>query len=131
MKNKSLNPTKPWLNEPNSLIWQDKKTGLICEIHRNPKMGHLCGYVNIPENHPLIEKDYNDLNFNVHGGVTFSNKLLNSYKNCWKIGFDCAHSEDLSPFLSPFNNNYTTYKTIKYVKAECKKLAKQIWNYKN
>ena len=131
MKLSTLNTPKPWDKEPSELTWVDKKTGLCCEIFRHPTLGHLCGYVNIEPNHPLNEIPYDCINFNVHGGITFSDYLENSYIKKWKLGFDCAHWNDITPFLnSKCENPDATYKTIEYVKNQCKKLAKQIWNYK-
>lgn len=75
--------------------------------------GSRCGYVAIPSNHPFNncnkhintyskeeEIDYNDLDIDCHGGLTFGSsnhtlkKLLKqSCTDIW-IGFDCGHSCD-------------------------------------
>jgi hypothetical protein len=47
-----------WLSEPNELSWTDEKTGYACHIVRNGAVGHLCGYVHIPEGHPLHGIEY-------------------------------------------------------------------------
>lgn len=61
---------------------------------------YYCGYVGIPNNHPLYSKSFLDINegSQVNGGLTFSNfgyKLVGSvpdrYLNHWFFGFDCAH----------------------------------------
>lgn len=50
-----------------------------------------CGYVKLPENHPLYEVNYTEypdnVSLQVHGGVTFSGKLL-----------DMAHFDDFDPY---------------------------------
>lgn len=47
----------PWADEPDSLTWDDEKTGYRCHIWRN-RMGALCGYVRVPESHPLHGVEY-------------------------------------------------------------------------
>lgn len=46
----------------------------------------------------------------------------------WWLGFDCAHSGDLSPSYSGRygSNSGETYKPISYVEMECRSLARQI-----
>lgn len=56
--------------------------------------GHLCGYVEIPISHYCFNKNYNEINIDVHGGLTYSE--MNEKNEYW-IGFDCAHSEDYMP----------------------------------
>lgn len=112
----------PWDNEPDNLKFEH--IGLKCEIMRVPKLGHLCGYVELPKNH--IWNEFTDENFgfiNVHGGITYCFQQGGSTI----IGFDCAHVGDLIP-----SRNYTTfgtqdsYKDIDYVMNECKSLVQII-----
>lgn len=46
----------------------------------------------------------------------------------WWLGFDCAHSGDLSPSYSHLRRfgSDETYKPISFVEAECRSLARQI-----
>lgn len=52
----------------------------------------------------------------------------------WWLGFDCAHSGDVSPGNIKFYEErglgrlsiHETYKPLSYVKAECAKLARQL-----
>jgi hypothetical protein len=46
-------PKGAWDSEPDLSIWCDGTTGLGCAIVRNDHFGHLCGYVRVPEDHPL------------------------------------------------------------------------------
>jgi hypothetical protein len=130
-----------WEREPNELRFTDEDTGLECYICRHER-GHLCGYVIIPENHPLYESrdswDYwkypiDDLE--VHGDITFAGKYhaIGEYV----IGFDCAHAGDISPYngyedILPGSSKLRyvfkdeIYRDMEYVKGECKRLAKQI-----
>ena len=36
------------------------------------QMGHRCGYTRIPPGHPWHGKDYDDIDVDVHGGLTFA-----------------------------------------------------------
>ena len=81
-------------------IWTSKE-GYICVVAINP-IGFRCGYVGVPDNHPIRSKDY-DLDFEVHGGLTYSG-YLDQYKNnlfngLWFLGFDCGHAEDSLDFF--------------------------------
>lgn len=88
----------------------------------------------------------------VHGGLTFADKCQphpdgegrgvchvagpGEPEDIWWLGFDCAHSGDVSPasdarwreqgryeFLS--GRHYESYKTAEFVKAHCRNLAAQ------
>lgn len=52
--------------------------------------GHLCGYVQIPENHPYFKNK--EIDIDCHGGLTY-----NSFDKDHLIGFDCAHGGDKIP----------------------------------
>lgn len=60
------------------------------------------GYVIIPEGHPFYGKDYDDIDVNVHGGLTFSEfgykldweEIKPEDKRSWVVGFDTAHWGD-------------------------------------
>jgi hypothetical protein len=67
------------------------KNTLECEIKRN-RHGSWCGYVTIPKSFAIDFDD--DLPINCHGGITFQNLDKNGDL---KIGFDCAHFNDLIP----------------------------------
>lgn len=49
--------------------------GLVGEfpysIHKHPRLGHLCGYIAVPPAHPWFGKSYDDIDVDVHGGLTF------------------------------------------------------------
>lgn len=74
------------------------------------------GYVLLPHNHPFYNKHYDDIDVNVHGGLTYSNKFesnnfmrwienlkidgdvtlenFKKFENYWMIGFDTNHAGD-------------------------------------
>ncbi|MFI3605696.1 hypothetical protein [Vagococcus fluvialis] len=108
--------------------------GYECHIRRVgvPYMGHLCGYIEIPINHHLYLKDYDeiekfyDYELPAHGGLTFSGNVDNSY---W-IGFDCNHSGDLAPMYRDeglqFRLPNDTYKDMGFVENNIKQIIDYI-----
>jgi len=61
------------------------------------------GYVVIPPGHPCHGVDYDEIDVDVHGGLTFGQKasecadwpeIEDSDKDCWIVGFDTAHYGD-------------------------------------
>lgn len=56
-----------------------------------------CGYVMIPKGHKYFEKDYDEIDVSVHGGLTFGGGFhVAKSKNGGKfaIGFDFQHFND-------------------------------------
>lgn len=62
-----------WQDEPDKKQWRDEATGLPCLIVRNGS-GALCGYVGVPRNHVYYGSDYDKVDVEVHGGLTFAGK---------------------------------------------------------
>lgn len=141
----------PWDKEVDKKQWLDLKTGLPCLIVRHGSSGHLCGYVGIDSKHPLFGKTYGEIaeDLYVHGGLTFSGECGGDIchkveegedDNIWWLGFDCAHSGDLTSFQihneswkKELEEEYKkigypedVYRTIDYVARQCRKLAKQL-----
>lgn len=100
----------PWLNEPDKIQWVSE-TGLDCLMVRN-RLGAWCGYVGVTEDHPWFEKDYQNLDVDVHGSLTFADFCQPGKEEArgvchvpfpgrsdriWWLGFDCAHIQDLMP----------------------------------
>lgn len=123
-----------WDTEPNKLSFEHG--GLSCLILRT-ELGHLCGYVGLKE-HP---NDFDEYSIDVHGGVTYSSTVENSFgtmkehfENCkYIIGFDAAHYMDISPKMESMLNKHLyggTYKNMSYMKEETIKLAEQLANIK-
>jgi len=137
---KSTWPRGEWDSEPDKAQWTDEATGLPCLVVRGPS-GALCGYVGVAEGHPWFGKDYDDVDAECHGGLTFSNFCQPHEDNpergichivddeedghVWWVGFDCAHSGDLAPRHDFSFGNYDTYRNLAYVKRECARLAQQ------
>ncbi len=147
----------PWVDEPDEVSFEhaDMQCLITRVILREPVPGevwfggHLCGYVIIPEYHPLFGcEEYPD--FDVHGAITYSDFFG---EVGFMIGFDCGHTGDLIPSMEPmreeinltmkkdyanaFNGHPSldkifqrTYRDIPCVIQECKKLAEQVSTFK-
>lgn len=138
----------PWDREPDKMQFTDSMTGLPCLIKRNGT-GALCGYVGVPKDHPAYEKFYDNVDAQVHGGLTYSSFCAplgdEAHSIChvvedgeddkvWWLGFDCAHYMDFSPRLYTelpeelrnSLNQGNKYRTVAYVKREIAGLAKQL-----
>lgn len=105
--------------------------GYECMILRVEGLGHLCGYVRIPYNSPLKDLGY-DVDFDVHGGITYNGTFKHKGKEGHWIGFDTAHCMDLS--LYQLEKGYATdnlfYRDMNYVTLEIQKLVHQIKNWR-
>lgn len=106
----------PWDDEPDKAQWIDEKTGLDCLIVR-AKMGNLCGYVGVPDTHPLHGQPVGSQALGglvSHGEITFAAPCMEMDDpasapavchvpepgrpdNVWWLGFDCMHADDLVP----------------------------------
>lgn len=131
----------PWIDEPDKAQWIAH--GLDCLIVRGPS-GALCGYVGVPESHENFEQDYDLVDVDVHGGLTFSDRCSPhpegdhlgichveegaANKTVWWLGFDCAHSWDITPRYESFFSDNSIYRNFEYVKLEVERLAEQLSN---
>ena len=128
--------------------------------------GHRCGYVAIPSDHPYSKTpeeerslmggrpykhyDYDSLNIECHGGLTFMSPkhglkdLLNTPCNDMWIGFDCGHCWDRADteafrkyygeeqyeakqsFFNVMNSHDTSVKGYHYVEKECQSIIDQL-----
>ena len=113
-------------------------------------MGFRCGYVGLPKDNQYYRKEYDDIPVNCHCGLTYSSSTLfhQEDKNTWWIGFDCGHACDgfdidklkeyyaeddevmkminyMHSYHTMMNENYD-YRTLDYVKEECKKIVDQL-----
>lgn len=81
-------------------------------IPASMRVGFANGYVAVPKDHPFFGKDYDDVDVEVHGGLTFAcpgnnitaadlpeTEVLEGYlydldENWWVFGFDTCHYMD-------------------------------------
>ncbi|MBW8308063.1 MAG: hypothetical protein K0M45_00215 [Candidatus Paracaedibacteraceae bacterium] len=115
-------PAGEWHNEPNCILWIDRGTGLKCVIFRHYYYGTLSGYIYAPLSALPESEDYNDLDLEVHGGVTYGEVYQDSYI----IGFDCAHLNDFCPGISKLIIQERQYRNVDFVRSQCESLARQI-----
>jgi hypothetical protein len=75
------------------------------------------GYVAIPPTHPLYEIHYDNVDIDIHGGLTYSQHGSGIYvpKDWWVFGFDTSH----------YNDNLTRWPK-EAVEAETKRLYCQL-----
>lgn len=106
----------PWnqdfKNHP-ELKYQFTYKNYDCSVRRGG-MWAWCGYVKIPVNHPYHNKNFDDMDIDVHGGFTGGDDE-------GRIGFDTCHAGDRWPTSFRFNidseDHYWTYEdTIEEVK---------------
>lgn len=119
-----------------------------CVVVFNCLGGHRCGYVEVPFNHPISDKDCYELSdIDVHGGITFTKYEHATYplesKYGW-IGFDCGHWDD-SPDIESWikycpekleiirkmksilvRDIHSTIKSKEFCEEECKKIVDQL-----
>ena len=97
---------------------------------------HPVAYINIPKNHKYYKKEYDEINIDVHGGLTYSsnNLYISETKKIegWFIGWDYAHYGDYTGFdeIMPqqFRTNekkWTTEEIFKEVKNACYQIKKE------
>lgn len=131
----------PWDDEPNRAEWRYKD--LPCLIVRN-RSGALCGYVGVPPGHPVHGKHYDDVEVDVHGGLTFSAGCHGAICHVpepgepdavWWLGFDCAHCGDAHPWPKGLSEKHPglfiwrdgeRYWSMPMVKSEVERLADQL-----
>ena len=60
--------------------------------------GALCGYIAIPQGHPWHGSGYDDIDVQVHGGLTYAQPRdtfgPEAPVGSWVLGFDCCHAGD-------------------------------------
>ncbi len=143
----------PWNDEDDHAVWVDEVTGLDCMINRGPS-GALCGYVGVGPDHPAHGKNYDDVDVDVHGGLTYSEACQGEIchvpepgreHDIWWFGFDCCHFGDVAPKMdadlremharipempSPLGDygpfGRSTYKDWDYVVVQVHLLAEQL-----
>lgn len=109
--------------------------GFECAVLRNGFMGHLCGYVNLPKEHPWYGMPYSKIERldncpAVHGGITYSESRLpcSESEDGWWLGFDCAHAGDYVPYMPSIElyEGYAHEWTLEEVIEETRNFARQL-----
>ena len=125
------------IDRPEDILSKGEHHGFEWMVIHNGS-GYRCGYMRVPLGHPWHGKSYNDLNVEVHGGLTFARADVPcdapGADTDWWLGFDCAHAFDApDPELPQERPPYVLrplfsdceIRTQEYVEAECKSLCQQ------
>ena len=97
------------------IIGSGKIDGYEYQI-RNTYNTHPTAYIKLNENHPLYNKHYNDIDIDVHGGLTYSEMGDDGY---W-IGWDYAHCDDYMRFIG--GKKWATDEILEH----CKDVVRQL-----
>lgn len=93
------------------------------------RMFHLCGYVLLTKEDKRYGKDWAEIPYSVHGGITYSSHKLHlqQEEDWWRIGFDCGRAGDINmAFRLERPESGFTYKTMEFVEEELKQLVDQV-----
>mgnify|MGYP004592855131 FL=1 len=92
-------------------------------IRRHDFVGHLCGYVEVPEG-----LDININEIDCHGGITFNDHWSEFPTDGYYIGFDCMHFRDWNPLSAKegLSSNEDTYRDTEFVLNEIKHIINQL-----
>ena len=134
MKNKEITTIE--LKKMKEMVYQkDRKTEILYhgfykdyEFYILNLGTHPTAYVNVINNNLLVMKDYDEIDIDVHGGLTYSQDCL--YINDerekvkgWFIGWDYAHYDDYDGYeinlpkeLSTYGKKWTTEEIFEDVK---------------
>lgn len=131
----------PWNEEPDREDFEH--AGFACLALRSHH-GNWCGYVGVPPGHPAYGEKYDDVNVDVHGGLSYGRKCdppichvpkPGESDDVWWLGFDCSHAWDLSPGVNATlrihgireePRDWEVYRNLEFVKGEIRSLAEQL-----
>lgn len=119
-------PPGPWRDEQPTPI-EFTIGDFSCVIMRIRDMGHLCGYIFLPEEHPAFPaRSVLENELKCHGGITYNRAAKGGQ---W-FGFNCAHAGDLVPAYFNGTGRWhapgDTYRDLSFVRAELESLAAQL-----
>lgn len=93
--------------------------GITWAVCRAPLYGAANGYAQIPEDHPWHGLDYDEIDVDVHGGLTFA-------RDGW-IGFDTLHVGDYWRGQNHhFHNDWCVHWTDDMVVDAARELARKV-----
>lgn len=123
------------INRPECVLAEGVHEGMEWVVVHN-NSGYRCGYVRVPKGHPWHGKDWDEVDCEVHGGITFAEADVHCDKpgedDAWWVGFDCAHGGDAADPSLPGYKDYgfrsiphDVVRSQSYVESECKSLCEQ------
>lgn len=97
---------------------------------------HPTAYIKIPKDHKYYKKEYDEINIDVHGGLTYSTDYLyiseNEKIDGWFIGWDYSHCGDFAGYYTKKDGclynlkKWTTQEIFKEIKKACYQIQKVI-----
>lgn len=113
-----MNTPKP--SSKMTVVDHGVEAGIVWATCNAPLYGAVNGYVQIPDGHPWAGLDYDEIDVEVHGGLTYGGS------NGW-VGFDALHCGDNWPGSprytpAPFDVDWTP----EMVAAETRSLARKV-----
>lgn len=95
--------------------------GMTCAI-RHGIFDIPCGYVLVPEGHPLHGVDYYDCEIDAYAGLTFSGEMID--EDGWWLGFDMGHGFDV--MTDPDSDGLKPLRTDDECARETERLAEML-----
>lgn len=129
----------PWNGEPDRIEWRTA-AGFVGLLRRSKATGALCGYVGLPPAHPWHGQEYDAIDVDVHGGLTYAAPCAHDVGIChvpapgepddlYWLGFDAGHAWDVMPAFHARNPEWRecdgTYRDLAYMREQCERLAEQ------
>jgi len=85
------------VHSPEAVLLEFTESGFECAITHNGT-GYRCGYIKVGLTHPWYGREYDAVDVDVHGGLTFSKADVpcdaEGDDQDWWLGFDCGHFGD-------------------------------------
>lgn len=124
IKRASMEDPKEWPPE-DGLIKRWTSCGLECAIAHG--LMAYCGYVKVPVGHPDVDHVYDDVDVEIHGGLTFNRRATDG--GMW-FGFDTGHGGDWTGYVDMVSGltieSPGRIWTEEDVEKETEKLARQL-----
>lgn len=131
------------VHRPGDVLAVGEHAGFEWNVVHNGR-GSRCGYVKVTPGHPWFGRNYDEIDADVHGGLTFSEPdkpcAAGGPDDGYWFGFDCAHHNDAEDPSLPVEEEYRrirddlnrrfpirdrTVRTQEYVEQECRSLCEQ------
>jgi len=93
--------------------------------------GWRCGYVGIDKGHPWYCVDYNEIDVNVHGGLTYGGTSpIGDDSQRYYLGFDCTHLGDGfdMKLINDMAEDSRELSVIKFNAELCAAYGNKVWS---
>lgn len=119
MDSTTATPALPKGFSESKIVDSGVEGGIYWMTYTAPLWGAINGYVHVPDDHPWFGLDYDSVDVEVHGGLTFGGA------SGW-FGFDTLHSGDVWPGTPVYGapSDWDIHWTAAKVADEAKSLAR-------